>query len=329
MGRQINFDGMPGTWNVYVYTYDGSKDASGMKIYWGARQADNSAVGGTSYTGLCIVATNVYLGVNRNPVYAFDGEIANVMVETNTAWTQTEVMSYLINMCTNIGYDFSAGNYLIWSNSVYENTLTSTVDCDSSFAGNDANACVAGYMTDGTNAWRSFNGSSQEGYLRGNNDVLEPLNSNYAFSAWVNITNNPGAYGGVLELGAWYGNSYFRAYYDTANKPVFWCRDTTGGQVLNVSPTNVLELNKWYNWTGTWNGSNVAILYLDGKVIGAATNASFGQITGFNAYRYGRITYSSFMGMNGYLDEIRLWRGVDITPYIGSIYTNSKAKFGR
>ena len=44
-----------------------------------------------------------------------------------------------------------------------------------------------------------------------------------------------------------------------------------------------------------------------------------------------RIMYLTGAGywMNGYLDELRLWRGVDITPYIGSIYTNSKSKFGR
>jgi hypothetical protein len=326
IGRNIACTQLSNLWNASVFTYDGKQQESGMKIYWGARRADDTSYTVGGYTGLCVIATNVQLGLNRFTNAFYKGAMANLWIATN-AWNQNDVMSWLTNVCTNIGYDFSCGNYLIWSNSVYENTFSSPdYGCDSSFAAENGNADQGTRQTDGTNSWTHLNGAQR--VLMRVNASLNPTTSNFACSAWIKITNSVGL-AGVCELGGWYGNPYFRTYYDATRKPVMWIRDNGGSETLYLTPTNVMELNKWYNLVATWNGAKVGSLYLDGALLGSATNNNFGAISGLNNLMWGRIGYGAGYWHYGMLDEGRIWKGVDITPYIGQLYSNRAARFGR
>lgn len=107
-------------------------------------------------------------------------------------------------------------------------------------------------------------------------------------------------------MGHWLSNSWF-FYIESSQLKM---RHSSGGSINDVVYSWVPTLNQWYHICVEKNSSNLVRLYIDGVMVASATysstidnsNATFciGSINGsFSAYDF-----------NGYMDEIRITKGV-------------------
>jgi hypothetical protein len=322
-----------------VITYSGKGATTNIQFWEGPLMNGINNLPGHDYTGLPRNVTNCYIGSgNRFPLFTNQVSFANIYVVTGHVWTYTDVTNWLVNVCTNVGYDFSSGMMDLWDKSIFENTFSSWGDygTDGSRASRNGAAIInskddgnSSHGTDGTNVWMVLDGVNDYYGVRVNTE-MNPQNSNYAAQAWIMITNNPaaGVYPGIYECGGWGGNPYFRIYYDPTRKPVLWCRDDTGSQTIYLTPTNVMETNKWYHLVGYWNGANIAKLWMNTNLIACLTNNSFGTISGVNGVCFGRLGYLPPMYHLGFMDNCTVWKGIDIEPYVERLFTNRNRNVG-
>lgn len=153
------------------------------------------------------------------------------------------------------------------------------------------------------------------------------LTNNYTFEAWVN-RKSPTIFGRIFD------KSRVNLFVHTNNNStykenslVLSITTSTSTYVINTG-LNTVQLNKWHHIAFTVSAANVYTIYIDGVVApytatgtaaAATTNATLPAYIGGNA--------SLTRGLNGNIDEVRIWSGVRdqativsnlMTKYVGN-----------
>lgn len=325
-------------WYAVMYVYEGNKANSSCKIYVNGLRGDSANSSSGTYTGQTISVSNVLVGMRYETSYQFGGQIANLCVITQAlgnVFTDAQAEQWFTYWGTNYGADFSLGNMTLWSNAGYENAFEiAPCGMDTSPGGFGGNPALGSGWAIITNGMAYFDGSTRIP-VRTCQTTAPTAGSNFWVSCWVNPQKtNTTASAGILELGPGNftggdGNGYFRVYLSITNQPAIWFRDDTGSQTIYATATNVLISNVWYNVVAGWDGDNIGYLYVDGVLAACTTNASFGTLTVASRRQWGRLYYSGSNYLNGYLDECRIWKGIDVSSYIADLYDTRRGKFGK
>ena len=85
------------TWNHCVFTYDGSKTATGIKIYLNGVRVDNTSAGAGTYTGMVPSTELVGIGATNAGVGKLNGYIDDVRLYRNRVLAQEDI-SALYNL---------------------------------------------------------------------------------------------------------------------------------------------------------------------------------------------------------------------------------------
>lgn len=158
-------------------------------------------------------------------------------------------------------------------------------------------------------------------------DVTPALNltNNYTYEAWVN-QKAPTIFGRLLDkstvLVFIHNNSSLSIYKE--NSLVISITTATGSYVINTA-LNSIKQNTWHHIAYTVSAANVYTVYIDGVSVpftstgtagAASSNAAAAAYIGNNA--------GLARGLNGNIDEVRIWSGVRSQPTIAA---NSTTKY--
>lgn len=160
-----------------------------------------------------------------------------------------------------------------------------------------------------TNVVGTFDGVND--YIK--TDVTPALNltNNYTFEAWVN-QKAPSVFGRIIDkstvLAFIHNNSSLSIYKE--NSLVISITTATGSYVINTA-LNSIKQNTWHHIAYTVSAANVYTVYIDGVSVpytstgtanAASSNAAAAAYIGNNA--------GLARGLNGNIDELRIWAGV-------------------
>lgn len=161
-------------------------------------------------------------------------------------------------------------------------------------------------------------------------DITPALNltNNYTFETWIN-QKQPSVFGRLLEKGTVlafiHNNANLTSYKE--NSLVLSITTAAGSYVINTG-LNTIKLNTWHHIAFSVSAANVYTVYIDGVSVpytstgtagAASSNASAAAYFGNNA--------GLARGLNGNIDEIRIWAGVrnqatiaanSMTKYVGN-----------
>ena len=136
--------------------------------------------------------------------------------------------------------------------------------------------------------------------------------SNFTIESWVYLNNSNG--GGIVgkQRGVSSWGEYVFASLSSSRYLFFGC--TTGGEsgsgwtMINLTASIAVPLQSWAHVAVTRSGS-VFTLWIDGASAGNATSSS--SITsGSGLLSIGSSKDSGALGMNGYIDDLRITKGV-------------------
>lgn len=156
------------------------------------------------------------------------------------------------------------------------------------------------------------------------------LTNNFTFEAWIN-QKTPSVFGRILDKSKilfFVNNTANHSLYKE-NSLVLSVTGTGGAFALNTG-LNTVKQNKWHHVAVTVSATNVYTIYIDGVSVPYAfasgsvasavvSNAAFPAFIGNNA--------SLTRGLNGNIDEVRIWSGVRdqativanaMTKYVGN-----------
>jgi hypothetical protein len=158
-------------------------------------------------------------------------------------------------------------------------------------------------------------------------DITPALNltNNYTFEAWIN-RKSPTIFGRIFD------KSMVNLFVHTNNNSTYKVNSlvlsittAAGPHVINTG-VNSVQLNKWHHVAFSVSAANVYTIYIDGVAVpytstgiaaAATTNAALPAFIGNNA--------SLTRGLNGNIDEVRIWSGVRDQA---TIATNAMTKYG-
>ncbi|OXE98196.1 S8 family serine peptidase [Flavobacterium araucananum] len=158
-------------------------------------------------------------------------------------------------------------------------------------------------------------------------DITPALNitNNYTFEAWVNQKATT-VFGRILDkstvLAFIHNNSSLSIYKE--NSLVISITTATGSYVINTA-LNSIKQNTWHHIAYTVSAANVYTVYIDGVSVpytstgtanAASSNAAAAAYIGNNA--------GLARGLNGNIDEVRIWSGVRSQATIAA---NSTTKY--
>ncbi|KQB41313.1 Peptidase S8/S53 subtilisin kexin sedolisin [Flavobacterium aquidurense] len=192
---------------------------------------------------------------------------------------------------------------------------------------NDAKSVTLSHAANyATNVTGTFDGVND--FIK--TDVTPALNltNNYTFEAWVN-QKAPSVFGRLLDkstaLAFIHNNSSLSIYKE--NSLVVSITTAAGSYVINTG-LNSIKQNTWHHIAYTVSAANVYTVYIDGVSVpytstgtagAASSNATAAAYIGNNA--------GLARGLNGNIDEVRIWAGVRsqatiaanaMTKYIGN-----------
>jgi hypothetical protein len=170
-------------------------------------------------------------------------------------------------------------------------------------------------------------------YFDGNGDYLSiPYSSDidmgsgdFTVECWFRPTNDPDANGnGIVICGTSIGNRPWGVYQGTATRIVGWFQNTSGTYTTGASNTTGSMANKWSHVALARSGDNL-LIFVDG-VLGD-TIAISGAAQSFTNLRIGRFDWNPAGDMLGYIDDLRITKGVarytaDFTPPTKSFQYN-------
>lgn len=192
---------------------------------------------------------------------------------------------------------------------------------------NDAKSVTLSHAANyATNVTGTFDGVND--FIK--TDVTPALNltNNYTFETWVN-QKAPSVFGRLLDkstvLAFIHNNSSLSIYKE--NSLVVSITTAAGSYVINTG-LNSIKQNTWHHIAFTVSAANVYTVYIDGVSVpftstgtagAASSNAAAAAYIGNNA--------GLARGLNGNIDEVRIWAGVrsqatiaanSMTKYIGN-----------
>jgi hypothetical protein len=194
----------------------------------------------------------------------------------------------------------AAGEYTI---EVYTKLLNDTD------ASNDSKSIALSHVPNASmNVTGTFDGVND--YIVSDITPALDLTNNYTFEAWVN-RKSPTIFGRILDKSIvnLFVHTNNNSTY-TENSLVLSITTATASYVINTG-ANSVQLNKWQHIAFTVSTANVYTVYIDGVVAAftatgtaaaARTNAALPAFIGGNA--------SLTRGLNGSIDEVRIWSGV-------------------
>lgn len=141
-----------------------------------------------------------------------------------------------------------------------------------------------------------------------NSSALSPGTSDFSVSAWVMLISVPTIGSIYQDYGTTTANDVNLYVTATNGYPVFYIRDGSSNAATYASTTSLLD-NTWHHLVGVRRGT-VAELYLDGTLLGSASNASLGNVdtSGGGVPVIGRVNVSNGNYLNSYVDEVAVWR---------------------
>jgi hypothetical protein len=199
-------------------------------------------------------------------------------------------------------------------------------------ATNDAKSVTLSHAANyATNVTGTFDGVND--YIK--TDVTPAINltNNYTFEAWVN-QKQPSVFGRLLEKGsvlAFIHNTANLTLYKE-NSLVLSITTPTGSYVINTG-VNSIKQNTWHHIAFTVSATNVYTVYIDGDL--AFSTGTIGTSTGTVNAASANGTAAAYIGnnaglargLNGNIDEVRIWSGVrdqatiaanTMTKYVGN-----------
>jgi prepilin-type N-terminal cleavage/methylation domain-containing protein len=135
----------------------------------------------------------------------------------------------------------------------------------------------------------------------GNADSLKNLGSGVTVEAWVKY-NAYGGGGQAYSVVAVKGSPWTFLMENPSQRIRF--RITAGGVDDNAADSVIHELNRWYHFVGTYDGSNIRI-YKDGLQVGIKARTGSLAVTN-NTAKIGTYTGTTY-NLNGFIDEVRIY----------------------
>ncbi|MCV9934435.1 S8 family serine peptidase [Flavobacterium sp. LS1R47] len=276
--------------------------------------------------------------INVLPFTVADASVERVVAPTKPGRAPVSVTALLRNYSTTPISNFPVAYKINGANEVVQNftatiaaggtanfTFTTkanlgvpadyTIDVYTKLAGdtdttNDSKSIVLSYTANlATNVTGTFDGVND--FIK--TDITPALNltNNYTFETWVN-QKQPSVFGRLLEKGTVlafiHNNSSLSIYKE--NSLVISITTAMGSYVINTG-VNTIKQNKWHHIAYTVSAANVYTVYIDGVSVpftstgtagAASSNATAAAYIGNNA--------GLARGLNGNIDEIRIWAGV-------------------
>ena len=229
------------SWNHVCVTYDGSSNASGIKLYVNGSEETTSSTGQASITGTLSNSHPVNIGARNSSDLFFEGQLDGVSI-FNYALSASQVTTLYGSSSTGIGNPMSLspkpvayyplGDQDAFNGASYLTPNSSLKDFVFSFDGGDYIDC-------------------------GNDSSLNVSTSNHSFSFWLKTTTTSN------EVIAQKGNG---DELDTQTRPIGSGNVAISWAGFNgYDGTTVINDGNWHNIIFIANGS-VSYIYVDGNL---------------------------------------------------------------
>ncbi|WP_281322187.1 S8 family serine peptidase [Flavobacterium aestivum] len=194
-------------------------------------------------------------------------------------------------------------------------------------ATNDSKAVMFSHAANyATNVTGTFDGVDD--FIKTDITPALGLTNNYTFEAWVN-QKKPSTFARILDkskvLVYIHNNNSLSLYKE--NSLVFSITTATGSYVMNTG-LNSIKQNKWHHVAFTVDAANVYTIYIDGVAVPyTATGTAGAAVDNTTAPAYIGNNAGLARGLNGNIDEVRIWSGVRdqatiannaMTKYVGN-----------
>lgn len=194
-------------------------------------------------------------------------------------------------------------------------------------ATNDSKSVIFSHATNyATNVTGTFDGVND--FIKTDITPALGLTNNYTFEAWIN-QKKPSTFARILDkskvLVYIHNNNSLSLYKE--NSLVFSITTATGSYVMNTG-LNSIQQNKWHHVAYTVDAANVYTIYIDGVAVPfTATGTAGAAVDNTAAPAYIGNNAGLARGLNGNIDEVRIWSGVRdqatiannaMTKYVGN-----------
>ena len=148
----------------------------------------------------------------------------------------------------------------------------------------------------------SFSNNNQSRYLEISGTPNLSFPGDFTIEVWFWAEVSQPSYPTVFEIGSYTNGILFRPYHSGGG---LWVNGSNYGDFLNET---LLPKQQWNHAAFVRSGTNF-VCYLNGQVDKTAT-ISGTLNSGLAAFRIGSSTHTSGQHLNGYIDEVRITKGV-------------------
>ncbi|PLX21402.1 hypothetical protein C0584_02715 [Candidatus Parcubacteria bacterium] len=293
------------SWHHVGFTYDGSMQASGVKLYvdgiedTGVVDYDNLTGGIDNYDSFTIGSRD---DNGASQASYFQGQIDEVRVY-NKVLSQKEITDL---------YEWAAPPILELK---FDEKVGSTV-YDTSGNGNDGNISGASWTRGKLGGALSFDGNNNYVDLGSSATIDDVFNGGGTLSAWIYAKGDGEVYGGRIvdksfstEGGGGWGFGFDD--WDNSLNYFRFIRDFDGSSDGSWWSDTEISLNQWHHIVLTYNDdsiSNDPILYIDGQVATVSEVSTPNGIAVSDSARDLFVgNYSTSRTWDGYLDDVKIY----------------------
>ncbi len=302
------------TWYYVTMTYAGTSAASGVKFYInGVPETTTTAASTLSATILNNIS--VHIGSRNNSNTYYKGTIDNLRVY-NYVRTPAQV-----------AWEYNKGGPAAWwKMDDCQGTTLNDSSGNNRPATYTAGASTLGTCTTASSAWDNTAGSSLNNAPRnyalnfdGTDDAatvdLTSLNlTAFSFSVWAKF--NSISSGVIVEQNASGDSPSMRV---SSNNLEFWVHSSDKVSYAVATGT-------WYHFVGTYDGSSVSTLYVNGIPVGTKSGLSPDTITTLNIGK--RAWGGDSLFLNGRLDDLRVYDYALTATQVKSLTNDGATRFG-
>ncbi|MCA9359602.1 LamG domain-containing protein [Candidatus Nomurabacteria bacterium] len=320
-----------GEWQHIMATWDGTSDASKVKIYKNGILQPNSVE--TSGTGsLETMSSQFIVGRSSTGANDFDGQMDDIRIYERE-FTPEEVQRLyqmgggvkIADTATSSG-SLASGLVGHWTFDGPDMDLFNSSAEVLDISGNDNHGNWLNHATTTTigkiGQAIEFDGVDDYVY-KSSNSSLDIEGGEYTFSAWAYMTKDTGADQHVLVQNPSSGNGV-ELKYDYGNDSwQFNFRDGSATWKYGIFTQDNVELNRWYHIVGV-RDSVGAKVYVDG-VLGATAESATGNNTFSNDTSIGRSNYTAARGyFNGKIDDARIYNRALSADEVVQLYSQGR-----
>ncbi|WP_291286979.1 S8 family serine peptidase [Flavobacterium sp.] len=174
---------------------------------------------------------------------------------------------------------------------------------------NDSKSVTLSHASNSTNVTGTFDGVDD--FIKINSTPALNLTNNYTYELWVN-QKKPSIFGRLLDKGKVivfvHNNNELSAYKE--NSLVIFIKTAKDSYVINTG-LNSIKQNTWHHIAYTVSDTNEYKVYIDGVSVPFTTKGiAEAADSNSDAVAYIGNNWALARGLNGSIDEVRIWSGV-------------------